>query len=339
MKASQTTHSSLLARMLRPLAVAPVLVMLASCGGVGEGEAVRFDVPAGASFSQIADTLAARDIIGNKTMFQVYGRVKGAGGSLKPGTYAFKRKTSWDRILGDMKAGRVLTAKLTIPEAFDVFTLAPRIAEVTGLPEDSVVSILTDEKTAARYNVPGPTMEGYLYPATYNFPIRAKIDSVLSLLAGTYRKVWTPARVARAAVLKMSEREVVTLASIIEREAKKLDEMPLMSAVYHNRLRIGMALGADPTVQYALGKHRARLSYAAIDSVADNPYNTYRIKGLPPGPIASPSARAIDAAMNPSVSDYLYFVAQSDGSHVFTRSLAEHNRAKAAIRARAAAPK
>jgi UPF0755 protein len=113
--------------------------------------------------------------------------------------------------------------------------------------------------------------------------------------------------------------------------------MPLISAVYHNRLRIGMALGADPTVQYALGRHREKLSYAAIDSVADNPYNTYRRAGLPPGPIASPSERAIDAALHPANSDYLYFVAQPDGSHVFTRSLAEHNREKARIQRERAA--
>ena len=111
-----------------------------------------------------------------------------------------------------------------------------------------------------------------------------------------------------------------------------------MSAVYHNRLRIGMPLQADPTVQYALGKHRERLTYTAIDSVATNPYNTYKVRGLPPGPIASPSARGIDAALRPDSADFLYFVARPDGSHVFTRSLADHNREKLAIqRARAAA--
>jgi UPF0755 protein len=138
--------------------------------------------------------------------------------------------------------------------------------------------------------------------------------------------------------MHMSERDAITLASIIEKEAKHYDEMPLMSSVYHNRLRIGMPLGADPTVQYALGVHRAHLSYAAIDSVKDNPYNTYRIKGLPPGPVGSPDERAMDAALNPTPSDFLYFVAKPDGSHVFTKSLAEHNKAKVAIqRERAAA--
>jgi UPF0755 protein len=328
------------ARTVRRAALVLLAVpfLLARCGGAGEGEPIPVVIPPGASFSQIADSLAAHGIISKKMLFQGYGRVKRASASLKPGTYAFKKGTSWDRILSDLRAGRVLTAKLTIPEAFDAFTLAPRIAQVTGLSEDSVLAVLLDEKSPARFNVPGPTLEGYLYPATYNFPINAQLDSVLSRLTATYRKAWTPARKARADSMGLSEREVITLASIVEREAKKLDEMPLMAAVYHNRLRIGMALGADPTVQYALGKHRARLSYAAIDSVADNPYNTYRIRGLPPGPIASPSERAIDAVIYPATSDFLYFVARPDGSHAFTRSLDEHNREKLAIQRARAAP-
>jgi UPF0755 protein len=239
-----------------------------------------------------------------------------------------------------MKAGKVLTATLVIPEAFDVFALTPRIARVTGLREDSVLKVLASPAIAKKLDVPGPTMEGYLYPATYTFPIDAPLDSVLKHLVARYHRVWTAARKARADSMQMSERDAVTLASIIEKEAKKLDEMPMMSAVYHNRLRIGMALGADPTVQYALGVHRAHLSYAAIDSVADSPYNTYKVRGLPPGPIGSPSERAIDAAIYPVASDNLYFVARPDGSHVFTKSLADHNRAKAEIqRARAAAAK
>jgi UPF0755 protein len=326
---------------LRALALLIGGAFLTGCGGAGKGEPIRFVVAPGSSFSQITDTLAARGIIRTKPLFAMYARIKGAAGAMKPGTYAFKQGTSWDRIIGDMKAGKVLTAKLVIPEAFDVFALAPRIAKVTGLQPDSVLAVLTSPASAAKYGVPGPTLEGYLYPATYNFPIDGPLDSVLHRLTRTYRHNWTPVRKARADSMHMSEREAVTLASIIEREAKKLDEMPLMSAVYHNRLRIGMPLGADPTVQYALGAHRERLTYRAIDSVADNPYNTYRVKGLPPGPIGSPSERAIDAAIYPAISDYLYFVARPDGSHAFTRSLEEHNRAKAQIqreRAAAASP-
>jgi UPF0755 protein len=311
--------------------------LLLGCGGEGSGDPVRVHVPAGASFSEVTDSLAAKEIIKAPPLFKVYARVKGGAHDVKPGTYAFRRGTGWGRVLSDLRAGRVLTARLVIPEGWNLEGIAPRIEEITGVAADSVLAVAADSATVTRYDVPGPTLEGYLYPATYTFPIDAPLDTVLGQMVAAYRRVWTPDRAARAAELDMTQREVVALASIIEKEAKRAEEMATISAVYHNRLRIGYPLQADPTVQYALGGHRARLLYADIDSVADNPYNTYRNAGLPPGPIASPSSRAIDAALNPADVDYLYFVARPDGSHVFTRSLDEHNRAKAAIRREATA--
>ena len=135
----------------------------------------------------------------------------------------------------------------------------------------------------------------------------------------------------------MSENELVTLASIIQAEARRVEEMPTISAVYHNRLRLGYRLQADPTVLYALGGHRKRLLFAAIDSVADNPYNTYTQRGLPPGPIAAPGEAAIHAALYPADERYLYFVARPDGSHIFTNSLEEHNRAREVARSKRSA--
>ena len=143
-----------------------------------------------------------------------------------------------------------------------------------------------------------------------------------------YRSVWTDDRKTALQASGMSEHEIVTLASIIQTEARQLSEMSRISGVYHNRIRARWLLQADPTVIYALGGHRERLLYAAIDSVADNPYNTYTQPGLPPGPIASPGVMAIDAALWPEDHDYWYFVARPDGSHVFTRTLADHNKAK-----------
>jgi UPF0755 protein len=148
------------------------------------------------------------------------------------------------------------------------------------------------------------------------------------VLTRRYQQVWTPALRARADSVGMNEREVVTLASIIETEAKVWDERPVVSAVYNNRLRIGMRLQADPTVQYALGSRQSRLLYSHIRDVADHPYNTYTKSGLPPGPIASPSGGSIRAALYPADVPFLYFVARPDGTHVFTRTLAEHNAAK-----------
>jgi UPF0755 protein len=302
-----------------------------ACSGPAD-EPVRVQVPRGASFGQVADTLAQRGVIRTSRLFRVYGRVRGVAGGVKPGTYEFEPGTSWSQILDDLIAGRVLTARVAVPEAWDLRGIAPRIAAATGLDADSVLGVLADTATANRFGVPGPTMEGYLYPATYTFPVDAPLDTVIAYMAATYQRAWTPERRARADSIGLNEREVVTLASIIEKEARQRDEMPTISGVYHNRLRRNWRLEADPTVQYALGEHQQRLLYAHIDDTADSPYNTYRIFGLPPGPIGSPSAMGIDAALYPATVDYMFFVARPDGSHVFTRTLDEHNRARAAVR-------
>ena len=315
------------------------LMLAAGCGsGEGEGEPIRVNVPSGASFGQVTDSLASHDIISTPPLFKVYARVKGAANNIKPGTYAFKRGASWAGILADLQGGKVLTARIVIPEAWDLRGIAPRIAEATGFDADSILAVMADTAVANRLGVPGPTLEGYLYPATYTFPLQAPLDTMLAQMVATYNRMWTPARRARADSMQLSEREVVTLASIIEKEARRREEMPTISAVYHNRLKRGHRLEADPTVQYALGAHQQRLLYSHIDSVAGNPYNTYRIVGLPPGPIGSPSEMGIDAALAPADVDYFFFVARPDGSHIFTRTLDEHNNAKNAVRRQQAQP-
>jgi len=322
-------------RRLRAILASCSLALAAvACGGEPpeDAEPLRVRIPAGASFAQVADSLAAKDLVRAPFFFRLYARILGVDDEVKSGTYAFRPGTGWKEMLEDLRLGRVLTFRLVIPEGWDLQRIAPRLANLTGASADSVLALLADTAQAARFGVPGPTLEGYLYPATYTFPVDAPLDSVIANLVSVYKAIWTPARRARADSIGMSEREVVTLASIIEKEARIRSEMPLISAVYHNRLRIGYPLQADPTVQYALGRHRARLLYADIDSVADHPYNTYRNPGLPPGPIASPSVEAVEAALYPADADYLYFVARPDGSHVFTRSLAEHNRAKVEVR-------
>jgi UPF0755 protein len=155
---------------------------------------------------------------------------------------------------------------------------------------------------------------------------------VIDAMVQRYRTVWTDGRNARREELELSENELMTLASIIQAEARQVGEMPRISAVYHNRLRLGYRLEADPTVLYALGGHRERLLYAAMDSVADHPYNTYTQRGLPPGPIAAAGEAAIQAALYPKDVSFLYFVARPDGSHIFTNSLAEHNQAREVAR-------
>lgn len=247
---------------------------------------------------------------------------------MKPGVYEVPGDIAWSELLDKLVSGDVVQMTIAVPEGWTLEQIAPRIASATEANPDSLVTALLEPGSAEGYGVPGPTLEGYLYPATYTFPLGTSADQVVRTMVGRHQQVWTEARLARADSVGMNQREVVTLASIVEKEAKSWGERDTIAAVYHNRLRIGMPLQADPTVQYALGTHQTRLLYAHIDSVADHPYNTYRRRGLPPGPIASPSTGAIDATLNPAAVDFLYFVARPNGTHVFTRSLAEHNAAR-----------
>jgi UPF0755 protein len=316
-----------------------LLLGLAACGGNPTGEPIRVTVPRGSGLSTVADSLAARDIIDHPAVFKAYARFTGAARSIKPGVYELRRGTAWDEVLDKLVAGDVVKLSLVIPEGWTIPQIAQRIAGETGEPADSVLALLADSATVEELGVPGPTLEGYLYPATYVFPLGTPARQMVGTMVRRYEQAWTPELRARADSLGMSEREVVALASIVEKEAKQWGERDTISAVYHNRLRIGMPLQADPTVQYALGSHQSRLLYSHIEDVADHPYNTYRRRGLPPGPIASPSEGSIRAALYPADVPFLYFVARPDGSHVFTRTLTEHNRAKAASqRARQAAP-
>lgn len=295
------------------------------------GDPVRVVIPPGSTLAAVTDSLSANDVIRFPALFQVYARARRADRNLKAGTYDLQTGTSWRLALRRVTRGEVVTVPVTIPEGFTVAQMAERLAEVSGEPLERVLAALESPGLAPELDVPGPTLEGYLFPDTYRFARGVPISIVVDAMVERYRRVWTPERHARLAEIDMTEREVVTLASIIQAEARHVSEMPRISGVYHNRLEAGWRLQADPTVLYALGGYRARLLYAAIDSVEDNPYNTYTQRGLPPGPIGSPGELAIDAALVPEEHDFMYFVAAPDGSHRFTRTLAEHNMARAAV--------
>jgi UPF0755 protein len=282
--------------------------------------------------SAVADSLAAHRVIRFPAVFRAYARVAGVAQDIKPGVYALEPGADWDAVLHKLATGDVIHVKVVIPEGWTTTRIAQRIAEAAQVPADSVLTFLRSDSAARIFGVPGPTLEGYLYPATYTVPLRDPPGKIIRAMVHRYDAVWTPALHARADSLGLSERDVVTLASIVELEAKHWSERDTIAAVYRNRLRLGMPLQADPTVQYALGTHRSRLLYSDIDSVAENPYNTYTHRGLPPGPIASPSDGSIRAVLNPPRVDYLSFVAPPNGSHIFTHNLAEHNAAKSRVR-------
>ena len=315
-------------KTLRMLAVLGV-VLAYGCGS--DAPPVEVDIPAGATFSEVVDSLSAGGLVGSTTLFKVYARLRGADRSVRSGRYSLRPGSSWNQIIGALTRGEVMTVPLTVPEGFRLSQIAPRIAQVAGVTVDSVQAYLANPEVVEELEVPGPTLEGYLFPDTYRFAAGTRVGTVVRTMVERYRDAWTPERRERLRALDWTEGELMTLASIIQAEALQVEEMPLISGVYHRRLDLGWLLQADPTVLYALGGPRDRLLFAAIDSVADSPYNTYTQGGLPPGPIGAPGDLAISAALQPE-GDFLFFVARPDGSHVFTRSLAEHNRAVAESR-------
>ena len=296
-------------------------------------EEIVLDIPPGTPFRAVVDSLAEREIITRAFLFRVYGRIRGLDRSVKAGTYRLPRNARFGEVHDALAEGRVVTFPVTFPEGLTIRKMHGRIAGAAGSDSASVARLLDGEDAHLRWEVPGPGLEGYLFPDTYRFARGVGTERVVSAMIARYREYWTPERRDRLADTGMSEREAVTLASIIQAEAGNIAEMPTISSVFHNRLRIGMPLQADPTIQYALPPgHRPRLLHAAMDSVADHPYNTYTHPGLPPGPICAPGADALDAALHPADTDYLYFVAGGADHHVFSRSLAEHNAAIRRVR-------
>jgi UPF0755 protein len=293
---------------------------------------VSFTVPSGAPFGDVVDTLEARGLVAVPLAFEIVARVRGDDRGVRAGTYEVPTDIGWLPLLDHLVAGRVVTVPLTIPEGYTLAQIAVPIAEFTEATVDDVRAMLEAPNAASQWRVPGPTLEGYLFPDTYLFAPGVPLDSIVSAMVERHRSFWTDERRARAAEIGMTEAEVTTLASIVQGEARVVDEMPVISGVYHNRLEIGYLLQADPTIQYALGGRRERLLFAAIDSVADHPYNTYTHPGLPPGPIGAPGEAAMEAALNPADVEFLYFVARPDGTHIFTRSLNEHNNARITAR-------
>ncbi|HEU4558048.1 MAG TPA: endolytic transglycosylase MltG [Longimicrobium sp.] len=327
---------------LRPsVALLAIVLVTNACatdgGGDPHGPPLRVTVPSGANLGTVADSLAARGIVDDEGKFRRFADSKDAGTKLKPGIYEFRAGEKWSVIVDKLVSGDVVKARVVVPEGWTSRQIADRLARALGGNADSIHARLSDTAAARQYKVPGPTLEGYLYPATYVFPLGTPVEKAVGEMVDRYRAAWTPQMRAQLQSVGMSERDAVTLASIVEREAKVWRERPTIAAVYHNRLRKNMRLQADPTVQYALGQQRARLLYRDIASVADDPYNTYTHAGLPPGPIASPSQGAIQATLAPAAVDFLYFVARPNGTHVFTRTLTEHNAAKRAAQAEARA--
>lgn len=300
-----------------------------SCGRP-QGAAIRVIIPKGATFSAATDSLHAAALVGSSFFFKLYARAKQTDRNIKPGTYLIKRGTPWSEIIDALHGGHGLVNTITIPEGFTISQIVPLLAQALSVPADSVNAAVRDTAVIHRLGIPAKNLEGYLFPDTYAFPDGTRPRDAVLELVKRFEREWKPEWNAQLAKIPLTKHQAVTLASIVEREAKVSAERPIIAGVYLNRLRAKMLLQADPTVQYARGKHATRLLNKDLE--VDSPYNTYKYPGLPPGPIASPGGPSLVAALYPADVPFLYFVAAPDGHHEFRKTLSEHEQAVRQVR-------
>jgi UPF0755 protein len=299
------------------------------------GEPVRVTVPQGATFASVVRDLVDAGLVRRAWTIEFFAKATRNDRQIQRGTYEFPRATPALSILRAMVRGDILAVFVTVPEGFTTWEIAGAV-HPAGIDSVTMLAATRDPDLRRALGVTTESLEGYLFPDTYRVPFGSDARDVVAQMLTRFDAVWTPEMERRAHEIGMTRHAVVTLASIIEAEARVPEERPMVSAVYHNRLERGMKLDADPTVAYAMGGFRGRLYFRDLE--IDSPYNTYRRAGLPPGPICSAGASSIQAALHPDPAlDALYFVARGDGRHVFSTTLREHDAAVRAIRRSGAA--
>jgi UPF0755 protein len=309
------------------------LSALSACGT--SQKPARVILPTGASFSAVTDSLRAHGVITHSGSFKLLARVRGVDRSVHAGVYEFPAGSSPWTVLTMLAHGQKAALRFTVPEGLTIPDVAALAGEKLGIQRDSFVVAARDSGAAtALLGFRVPSFEGFLRPETYLLPADITARDLVRVMAEGFTTEWAPGWDARLDTLKMNRLALVTLASIVEGEARADAERETIAGVYHNRLRIGMPLQADPTVQYAImlkrGKRKSRLFQKDYQIVS--PYNTYLNRGLPPAPVNSPSRRSIEASLYPANVRYLYFVAGENGRHVFSRTYNEHLRAIRQIR-------
>lgn len=296
-----------------------------SCRGK-DAPLVRVTIPTGATMRTAAESLHKAGVIGSPRLFQLYAKVRGSDRGIKAGTYELRENAGWGSTLSALREGRGVVNLVTVPEGFTLSQIEPLLAEKLQVPPESIRVAVSDTALLHRLDVPTTTLEGYLFPDTYYFPPGTTARGAVMAMVRRFEQRWRPEWGARLDTLALSRHDLMTLASIVEREAKLAQERPVIAAVYWNRLRRGMMLQADPTVQYALPQHQTRLLYRHLN--VKSPYNTYRNSGLPPGPIGAPGLSSLRATLYPATVPYRYFVAYPDGHHEFRVTLEQHEEAK-----------
>ncbi|NOZ87515.1 MAG: endolytic transglycosylase MltG [Deltaproteobacteria bacterium] len=292
----------------------------------GSTNEIVFVVKPGTLPSHVATDLAGKGLVKSRTWMKLLMRFNGRGKAIKSGEYSLSPSMSPEEILRKLVKGGVVTYKVTIPEGYRAKEIAS-LLEKSGLARaDRFLAVVLDKKSAAKFGIQGaPNLEGYLFPDTYRFAKGLAVSSIVSAMVDRFKKEWTRDYDKRAKELGMTMNQVVTLASIIEKETGDPRERPMISAVFHSRLKKGWKLQSDPTVIYGIRNYNGNITRK--DLLTDHPYNTYTRQGLPPGPIASPGGDAIRAALYPAKVPYMFFVSRNNGTHVFSVTLQEHNKA------------
>jgi UPF0755 protein len=291
-----------------------------------EGEEQFVEIPRGANSAEIGRRLVETQVVRDERLFRVALWWTRQGRSLKAGEYRFDKPLSPIDVANVLGTGSVYARRVTFPEGLNVREMATIFERAGFGPAATFVNAAKDASPINDLDPQATDLEGYLFPDTYALPRETSVTRLVAMMIARFRSAYTEDMRHDAQALGLTTRQVVTLASLVEKETGAPGERPLVAAVYSNRLKLGMPLQADPTVIYALertGKYDGNIRRE--DLTLDSSYNTYRYPGLPPGPIASPGRASLEAAVAPASARYLYFVSRNDGSHVFAATLEEHN--------------
>lgn len=283
------------------------------------------EIKSGSSFSRVANQLEQSGVIKDARRFTLLARWRKATGQIHAGEYLFETSAKPDDILARLVAGDIRMLQVTIPEGFNLQEIAARLEKTGIASSEELLALCRDADFLSDLSLDTASLEGYLFPETYTYTSSTTSKQILTAMVAQLRRQLTQELLESAAALDLNRHQLLTLASIIQKEAGNVTEMPLISAVFHNRLQLGIPLQADPTVIYGIADFDGNLTRKHLET--PTPYNTYRTRGLPPGPIASPGRSALQAAANPTASKDLYFVSRGDGTHEFSATLKDHNRA------------
>ena len=283
------------------------------------------DVPATGSVRSVAQFLKSQGVLKYDWSIVLLAKIWGVSHKVKAGEFMFRVPSSPTVALKTLLNGVPVLHKVTIPEGSTMAEMAPWFEQAQIIPAQELLATFTDPALLQSFGITADRFEGYLFPSTYLFPKREKSKRILQVMFEELQKNMLPEDKEKAAALGWNMHQWLTFASVIEKETGRPDEYPLVSSVFHNRLKKGMKLQSDPTVIYGIPNYDGNIKKIHLQT--DTPYNTYTRSGLPIGPICNPGAAAIHVAVNPGQTDYLYFVGNREGQHIFTKTYEEHLKA------------